>query len=495
MRLAWFPPGGRAPRVLLLATTSLALAACVETRTVFQQPNLTAGVPAAARGFLGYVSNGDTATRQTVCGNCHVERQAQWAQSGHAHAWLTLEQNGGLQPVCEACHTVNGRGNPLADTTSVGFLATGAPRYHDVQCENCHGPGLTHVQNPTFASAPIASVNAGLGLGRGCGDCHNGVHHPFVEEWAQSPHAQVLAPPAGNPACQGCHIAQGALKQFNVQGRYLEQDSTRPLPITCAVCHDPHGPPDTAAASTTAPIVHQLRYSISSPDPSQNLCMRCHNRRGTPDPSSSLAGPHAPQTALLEGAAGWWPPNLANNVGTIVATHGSAANPNMCATCHVQAFDVTDSLTKKFVFHATGHLFLAIPCPNTRGIPTTDTTCAVSQRLFTACAASGCHGTPQAAMSAFVTASARIQSLNTALQAMLAQVPASQFNAADNIYTTAEGAQFNSRLAAMTGSVVHNPFLLESLLRASITQVNKDYGIAIPPSTNLTPLMKHPPRF
>ena len=409
-------------------------------------------------------------------------------QSGHAHAWLTLEQNNGLQPVCEACHTVNGRGNPLADTTAVGFQATGSPRYHDVQCENCHGPGLTHVQNPTFQTVPLASINAGLNLGRGCGDCHNGTHHPFVEEWARSPHAQVLGPPKNNPNCQGCHIAQGALKQFNVQGRYMEQDSA-PLPITCAVCHDPHGPP-ASAAGTTAPIVHQLRYSISSPDPSQNLCMRCHNRRGGPDPTSSLAGPHAPQTALLLGTAGWWPPNLPTNPGSIVATHGSTANPNMCATCHVQSFAVTDSLTGTFVFQATGHLFLAIPCLSAQGVPTPDTTCALSQRTFKACTASGCHGSTQAAQSAFSVATLRIQTLNAELKALLAQVPASQLNAADSVYTVAEGAQFNSRLADMAGSVVHNPFLTEALLTGSIIALDSTYHFAAPAGVTLENIMR-----
>ncbi len=468
----------RLTAVLGILGVALAAGGCVEsTKTVFKSPDLTAGVPTAALGFIGYT---DTASHTTVCGNCHVDKQARWAQSGHAHAWLTLVQSGSAQAACEACHTVNGRGNPLADTLTAGFLSTRDARYHDVQCENCHGPGLKHVQSPTFASAPLATVNAGVGLGRGCGDCHNGVHHPFVDEWAQSPHAQVLAPPAGNVACQGCHIAQGALKQFNIQGRYLEQDSTRPLPITCAVCHDPHGSTNT----------HQLRYSISSSDPSQNLCMRCHNRRGGPDPTASLSGPHAPQTALLTGTAGWWPPNLPIDPGSIVATHGSTANPRMCATCHVQSFAVTNPSTGAFVFQATGHLFLAIPCPNAQGVPTTDTTCAVTQRLFTACTASGCHGSTDAARSAFTTSTLRIQTLNNTLKAMLKKVPATEFSTTDNRYSTAEGAQFNSKLADMSGSVVHNPFLLEALLTGSIAQVTKDYGILPSGSVVLTNIMR-----
>jgi hypothetical protein len=57
-------------------------------------------------------------------------------------------------------------------------------------------------------------------------------------------------------------------------------------------------------------------------------------------------------------------------------------------------------------------------------------------------------------------------------------VPAGEINPSDNRYTTAEGATFNSQLADRSGSVVHNPFLLEALLIASIQQIQREYGIA-----------------
>ena len=107
-----------------------------------------------------------------------------------------------------------------------------------------------------------------------------------------------------------------------------------------------------------------------------------------------------------------------------------------------------------------------------------------------ACAASGCHGTPDAARSAFQTANLRIQSLNTTLKAQLKQVPATEFSNTDNRYSTAEGAQFNSKLADMEGSVVHNPFLLEALLTGSIAQITKDYGIKSAPGVVLQNIMR-----
>ncbi|MDH5588964.1 MAG: hypothetical protein OEZ37_02850, partial [Gemmatimonadota bacterium] len=79
-------------------------------------------------------------------------------------------------------------------------------------------------------------------------------------------------------------------------------------------------------------------------------------------------------------------------------------------------------------------------------------------------------------------AQTRIADLVAVLNAMLAQVPASEFNSTDNIYTTAEGAKFNSGLGAIVSSAVHNPFMTEALLTGSITQVELDYGIAPSPS-------------
>jgi hypothetical protein len=68
----------------------------------------------------------------------------------------------------------------------------------------------------------------------------------------------------------------------------------------------------------------------------------------------------------------------------------------------------------------------------------------------------------------------------------LRQVPATEFNANDGRYSTAEGAKFNHGLAVFPGSAVHNPFLVEALLLASIQQVQTDYGVAPAPGISLT---------
>jgi predicted CXXCH cytochrome family protein len=454
--------------ILAVVAVLLLAYACVDERIVYRDRDLLGTVPAAAAGFLGYH---DAANKLTVCGNCHVGQQQHWQNTAHADAWVSLQESGHARQFCEACHTVSHRGHPHSDP-NVGFTATRDPRYHDVQCESCHGPGLLHVQNPT-AHQPLAPHRVSTTLEYGCGECHSGVHHPFVEEWEASRHATLrTGGPQTNPECAACHTARGAFEQFRMRDSYLEQDEPQNMPIVCGVCHDPH----------RAEFEGQLRFSIEEPSEQQNLCMRCHQKRGRPDPTT-FRGPHAPEGPLLLGDAGWWPPNMPIEPGERIAgTHGSAANPRLCAGCHMQEWTVTDSLTGALEFRATGHRFEAIPCMDATRTRPIYGECDVDQRTFRTCAV-GCHGTEDLARQAIVRARNRIDGLRAQLDAQLAQVPASEFDPNDNRYTTAEGARFNSQLAALRGSETHNPFLIEALLTASIQQVQQDYGIAPPDAT------------
>ena len=132
-------PASAALRWSLRAMLVVALGGCLngDDRIVYRDRTFTEPA-AAAKGFLGY---DEAATKLTVCGNCHVGQQAQWEDSPHASAFATLQGSGSMQGLCQACHTVNNLGNTVTDT-SVGFRSTKDVRYHDVQCESCHGPGL-----------------------------------------------------------------------------------------------------------------------------------------------------------------------------------------------------------------------------------------------------------------------------------------------------------------------------------------------------------------
>jgi len=460
--------------LLVLALSSLS--GCVDEKIVYRDRALFQDPPSAAQSFLGYSDQG---SKLVVCGNCHVEKQAMWEQTKHAHAWEDLQASGHANSSCEPCHTVNANGNYT--TGDAGWVATQDTRYQDVQCEACHGPGLEHVTNPTVETEPLAPLSVGVDLTTGCGECHQGTHNPFVEEWSQSAHATLNSHAVDNEECQGCHTGDGALTAWGENDNYLEKadaESGAHLPIVCGVCHDPHGGPNA----------HQLRYPISTANVDANLCMKCHQRRSAPDPTSSR-GPHSPQGPTLLGTAGWWPPGLA---GKLVGTHGTpSANPELCARCHVSRFTVTDAATGAFSFQATGHVFAAIPCLDADGKPTTGD-CDASQRSFQACTGSGCHGSEDVARAAMQTARSRADLLIGEIDALEAQVPSTEFSTTDDRYTVAEGAKFNRDLAAMDGAPVHNPFLVENLLIASIDALKTTYGLTAQTNVSLAPMFKMP---
>jgi predicted CXXCH cytochrome family protein len=455
----------RRMRPLITSLVAVLLFTACEERIVFRDRDLLRDLPAGAQGYVGY---SNVQQQMTVCGNCHVTQHNQWLTTAHADAFVAVGAVATTQAVCAECHGTSHRGND--GTGPGGIAAVNDVRFHDVQCEACHGPGEAHVRNPDGGTAAmmLARVNAGINMSATCGECHNGFHHPYVAEWEASGHGRVIAAPAGNPACSGCHEGKAALRAFGVLSSYQEQGQAGHIAITCAVCHDPH----------RARFDGQLRFSISVPDEQQNLCMRCHNKRGGPEFTAQNRGPHSPEGPMLLGEAGWWPPNMPVQPGQqIVGTHGSEANPRMCAGCHMQPVQVPLQGATQVAISTSSHMFEAIPCLDAQGQPTTGT-CAVTQRTFRTCTGSGCHGSEGAARSAMLVARQRLDNWNAQLKSQLARVPAAEFNPNDNRYSTAEGARFNSQLADRPGSATHNPFLVEALLIGSINQVRVDYGIS-----------------
>jgi predicted CXXCH cytochrome family protein len=504
--------------LLLIGGVAVALGGCVDEQVVFRDRPLFQDPPSGAGSFLGY---SDRSESLTVCGNCHVGMQAGWETTGHAGAWESLEASGGSQTFCEGCHTVNELGN--VTERDAGWAATEDPRYHDVQCESCHGPGLDHVDNPD-ATQPLASVAAGVDLDAGCGECHSGTHHPFTNQWEQSRHGSVPAQSSAlnaSPSCLNCHEGKAALRNtFGERTDFVEQEAGEPQPIVCATCHDPHGSPFEA----------NLRAPIEDAS-DENLCVRCHSRHGTPSSTSpNFRGPHGFQGNLVLGEdVGWVPDDFQYDPSNLASTHGSEANPRLCATCHVSRFTVTDEETGDFQFEAVGHTFEAIPCTDENGVPTSGP-CELSERTFEACTGSGCHGSQSIARNFMTNTRDRINNLldelwtdsdgdavletsdGGLLPQVLAQEGSGALNPFDNQFTTAEGALWNAQVAWTSqrphwgsgriegqeqsfsshkgsGEGVHNPFLIEALLRASISAVEDRYGLtaSISPRIRATP--------
>lgn len=461
---------------LAMAGLAVLAAGCVDEDGVFNDRPFTDDPPADAGGVLGYAQG---AVGSTTCGQCHAASQSEWSGTAHAGAWETLQGSGLAQPSCENCHTVSQLGN--AETEDIGWPATADKRYLDVQCESCHGGGAAHVSNPV-AVKPVPSLAVGTDLTDGCGECHNGGHHPFVEQWELSKHAEVVTEAAGRAECAACHRGQGTLLAWGVKGDYLEKDSEEPLPVVCGVCHDPHN----------AAFEGQLRFPVNTNSPELHLCARCHNRRSIPDPTSSHGlEPHSPETELLLGDAGWIPPGADIDRGS--ASHGSANNDRLCATCHVVMYEITDAASGEFVFKSVGHTFQPIPCVDAQGIPNGDDSCLVNAdaRSFRGCVDSGCHSSEESASALLNLRADFIGGLAEDLITLLEEVdpnldePGGEIDPTVGTFTVAEGAFFNYNLAIhnggeVYGSTTHNPFLIRELLQASIGAVNREYGVALP---------------
>ena len=454
----------------LLVLALFPLAACVDEKVIFEEPDTEpVQVPAAGAGFVGY---SDHDAKLTYCGTCHTGAQADWLKTLHSKAWQGLQDSGHAAASCEACHSTNELGN--AATKIAGYTATKDKRYEDVQCEACHGAGLTHIAAPSKTNVPKAPLAVGTTLTTGCGECHRGTMTPQLEEWAATRHSR-LSPLAASPSCTACHSGDGALKAWGVDTDFAEKQATATgaVAVTCAVCHDPHG-------STHE---YGLRFAVNTASTATNLCMRCHTER----PGADFSGmPHAGQAPLLLGDAGWRPASLK---GKIAATHGiPASNADLCVTCHGQSREVKDA-SGNVTFRDTGHRFWATPCVDAAGKPVSAAGCAESQRDYRSCTGAGCHGNQDVVRAAVARANARTAELGTALAAMLAKVPASEFSSFDGRTSAGEGARYNRELALMGGAAIHNPFLIERLLVESINELKRVYGIPSSSAVSLEPVL------
>jgi predicted CXXCH cytochrome family protein len=463
--------GKRATRVLLLVAGSVVLGACVDEDVVFDERPIYQEIAEEAGGFLGYADPSD-GEKLTFCGACHGDYQARWEGTAHADAWAGLQSSDHAEGFCEACHTVNSLGNVVAEPSpgqAVGGHAAVPDeegRYFDVQCESCHGPGLEHVMDPADANVPLAPMEVGEDLSFGCGECHQGFHHPFVEEWEESAHGNVLPFAAENEAdgCYRCHSGEGALQAFGVDSDYLGKDellgSAHYAQITCVVCHDPHGSENAA----------QLRFPVNTTDPGEHLCAACHDLRAQPDTDlpQDYVITHAPAAGMMDATAGWFPPGSGLESGSATHPHGQA--DRLCASCHVVSYAVMNEDTGD-EFFTEGHRFLAAPCVGWVGRTTEDQDCA---RLLP-----------------------RVRALRDRLSAIDPNLsaPGGEISDGDFVFTVADGAYFNLSvvLSAQPGlpsndeqarrklapAVAHNPALMAALVEASIAALDAEYGAAL----------------
>lgn len=316
------------------------------------------------------------------CESCHAGVLTTVAHTAHAGAFTTalfVAEGGQTNSACFACHTAGYR--------AMGFVsASKTPLLENVQCENCHGPAGNHAANPANpVSIPQAELAAEL-----CGGCHSAglapasvaaSHLPYFEDWNSSAHAavvpEVLAGMSGavtNSAaaanisnCGRCHSGSARLALINGENPSLTLTNDYDLPVTCAVCHDPHSQhvwtnvlngvitfTNSLTGNTTVITnnalgliyTNQLLCALASTNdfvltssdnftnvyrPNINVCAQCHNDAGASWTNTDYP-PHAsPQYNMLLGTVG----QLANGpTPGLPATHSRLEM--QCAGCHMQ---------------------------------------------------------------------------------------------------------------------------------------------------------------
>jgi hypothetical protein len=305
-----------------------------------------------------------------VCVTCHSGICRYETNTPHASAFSSKEfaaQGGQTNTLCLPCHSV-GYGLPTGfSLTNKNGIFSYATNLAGVQCENCHGPAANHAaatDDPTVV--PRVEIAATV-----CGGCHSASHTAFTnaptfEEWSSSGHAAVVpeALQAMNSStnnirsCGVCHSGSARLALISGVNPAVTLTKDYDVPITCAVCHDPH-------ATNSNPV--QLRNPIASTDNFQllgsdvatlaaftnkynastniNLCAQCHNDRGAAWMDITNAPHLSVQYNFLLGSVG----ELLNgpstfNPGTHAGLPSSASYSisgafyltNQCAGCHMQ---------------------------------------------------------------------------------------------------------------------------------------------------------------
>jgi hypothetical protein len=172
-----------------------------------------------------------------------------WARSGHAdasaRAFRHWDEDGEIPPNCATCHAGEGfRAFHGLDGSTAGEIAEPIPVGGVVDCETCHSPGMSRVEEIALPNGMMHPVSTGEAS---CVTCHQGrasgeriasatgglpADDPHAELRFVNPHYNIAAATAlGGYAGLGYEYPG---KSYT--GRF---DHARPVQ-TCVQCHEPH---------------------------------------------------------------------------------------------------------------------------------------------------------------------------------------------------------------------------------------------------------------
>jgi hypothetical protein len=311
---------------------------------------------------------------------CHNDKVIKWQVTPHATMFargitgqLEIDMytgKGAYKSSCTKCHTtgwesVTNNGNfgylakqsgwdtswykpytlsggdywiPYKDSSIFKALSPSMLAVANIGCESCHGPGGDHY-------GQIANIGKSLDAGV-CNQCHDAPKgHRIGSYWAASKHGTL---PEGSHTsqngCYPCHSGAAFVKFVNNRTTPdYEGAADGNQPISCSVCHDPHGSSNPNELRT---VSFDSTLNGYKPTPSDGgkgqLCMNCHRSRysvkarvtNTPPYYGFVNryGPHySPQADMFYGTMGYeyGDPLLAG-----LRSHSGVEDA--CVTCHMQ---------------------------------------------------------------------------------------------------------------------------------------------------------------
>lgn len=272
------------------------------------------------------------------CASCHDGSIAgpevpEWMTTAHATAYDSISTFVQQTASCLECHTTgwdttvaNMGADDFAtiDTSKSSFNVTidDSANYLarvNVQCESCHGPTELGVNHP-----PEPDLTA-----ENCGTCHQGTHHPYIEEWQESAHFTSRTSPfvpsslLTGTDCAGCHTLTGFVQFVGTtpadSANMIPVDIDAPgeadaVPVNCATCHDPHN------------NIHEGQLRM----PKADLCVKCHNPE-EPEPGEDV---HHATSEMWEGVGAIEFAGFTYDTESVHQLLDPAAT-DKCVTCHV----------------------------------------------------------------------------------------------------------------------------------------------------------------
>jgi hypothetical protein len=299
-----------------------------------------------------------------------------WMDTGHATFFqrsIDGQQSPSYNEGCIRCHTVGyNLGNTIfnngfddvqelvgwtfPDMLMAGNFAAIPEELQvlgNIQCENCHGPGMEHAQSGGDPDEIIVNYTA-----NDCAQCHDEPpYHERNTQWNNSPHSKFVTTqdlgisplgeddPALRGSCANCHTTSGNVIWIRSGGTPDDLGSTAPPadfaePQTCTACHDPHneaGLPSQVRRFGSFQTV--ALYTTPESVGKGATCIGCHNSRrsiSTPSVLTSQNDAHAAlQGDIFLGENLWFEGDAPGAV--YPNSPHSTATENACVDCHMAA--------------------------------------------------------------------------------------------------------------------------------------------------------------